>query len=141
MCGDDADQQRTPAQTRGENFITATELADTFVREGGLPFRKAHKLPVRLSAACMPKARTRQILRRNSVRKSPKRCSVIRWISPMRQSERRWILFISSLFGTALADRPYLRHPECIGNVWLYCSRNNASWKKFAVDTVRPMKN
>lgn len=28
----------------GENFITATELADTFVREGGLTFRKAHKL-------------------------------------------------------------------------------------------------
>ena len=28
----------------GENFITATELADTFVREGSLTFRKAHKL-------------------------------------------------------------------------------------------------
>lgn len=28
----------------GDNFITATELADTFVREGGLPFRKAHRL-------------------------------------------------------------------------------------------------
>ena len=31
-------------QRAGENFITATELADTFVREGGLTFRKAHKL-------------------------------------------------------------------------------------------------
>ena len=28
----------------GENFITATELADTFVRECGLPFRNAHRL-------------------------------------------------------------------------------------------------
>ncbi|MCI8888002.1 MAG: argininosuccinate lyase [Hungatella sp.] len=28
----------------GENFITATELADTFVRESGLTFRNAHRL-------------------------------------------------------------------------------------------------
>lgn len=28
----------------GENFITATELADTFVRESGLTFRNAHRI-------------------------------------------------------------------------------------------------
>jgi argininosuccinate lyase len=40
------------AKRAGEGFTTATELADTLVRRGGLPFRQAHRVASKVVQLC-----------------------------------------------------------------------------------------